>query len=116
MALGMQHHDQASSMEKRILRITLTSDLLEKHSREIRVLALKKQVVYGLLKYLSDSFRTMQADYKEIIRMVEGCVEKVQQLLDDNGGKELFLVFHLSDAHLSVLLHGSYQRLLVYSQ
>lgn len=91
IALGTQDHNQASSTEECVLRITLASELLEKRAREIRTLGLKKRVVNSLLKYLSDGFRVMQADYRDISRMVEDCVEKVQGLLTDNGGKAPFL-------------------------
>ncbi|KAG0220771.1 Anaphase-promoting complex subunit 4 [Mortierella sp. GBA43] len=85
VASGTQHHGQTSAAEKHVLRITLTSELLEKRPREIRILGLKKRAVNSLTNYLADCLRVMQADYRDIRRTVEDCLEKAQQFLDDNG-------------------------------
>ncbi|KAF9932012.1 Anaphase-promoting complex subunit 4, partial [Modicella reniformis] len=85
IALGTQHHGQPFSTERRVLRIAVASDLLRKRSREIRTLGLKKRVVNSLLKYLSDSLRIMQDNYRKLNQMVEDCTESIEQLLSDNG-------------------------------
>ncbi|KAF8977944.1 Anaphase-promoting complex subunit 4 [Entomortierella lignicola] len=70
---------------QRLLQITITSDLLDKYSREIRILGLKRRPVQYLLKYLSDGLKTMQDEFKRITQLTQDCVDSIQQSLDDNG-------------------------------
>ncbi|KAF9942981.1 anaphase promoting complex subunit 4 [Mortierella alpina] len=72
-------------VESRMLQISVSSDLLFSHSREIRMLGLKKRPVTYLLDYLSEAFEVMNAEYKKISQLTENCVERVQQNLTDNG-------------------------------
>ncbi|KAF9573985.1 anaphase promoting complex subunit 4 [Mortierella alpina] len=71
--------------ESRMLQISISSDLLFSHSREVRMLGLKKRPVNYLLGYLSEAFEVMNAEYKKINQLTENCVESVQQNLTDNG-------------------------------
>ncbi|KAF9992681.1 hypothetical protein BGZ79_002772, partial [Entomortierella chlamydospora] len=68
-----------------LLQITITSELLNKYSREIRVLGRKRGPVSHILKYLSDGLQVMQAEFRKISQLALDCVESVQQSLSDNG-------------------------------
>ncbi|KAI1305763.1 Anaphase-promoting complex subunit 4 [Mortierella claussenii] len=87
IALGSQHcdSDRGNRPDTHLLQITISSVLLEKHSREIRVLGLKKRPVTHLLKYLEEALQVMQAEYRKISQLTEDCVEGIQQALTDNG-------------------------------
>ncbi|KAF9291825.1 Anaphase-promoting complex subunit 4 [Mortierella alpina] len=81
--------EDKSPVESRILQISLSSDLLYSHSREVRMLGLKKRPVNYLLNYLTEAFEVMNAEYTKISLLTENCVESVQQNLTDNGGELL---------------------------
>ncbi|KAF8936820.1 hypothetical protein BGZ58_003706 [Dissophora ornata] len=86
IALGSRHNGQAiGDLEACLFQITLSSELLEKHSREVRTLGLKKRPVNQLLKYLADGIQVMQTEYTKISQMVANCIESVQSALNDNG-------------------------------
>ncbi|KAF9960280.1 anaphase promoting complex subunit 4 [Mortierella alpina] len=87
VALGSRPEstEDAGPIESRILQISVSSDLLFSHPREIRMLGLKKRPVNYLLNYLSEAFEVMNAEYKKISQLTENCVERVQQNLTDNG-------------------------------
>lgn len=84
--------EDKSFVESRILQISVSSDLLFSHSREVRMLGLKKRPVNYLLNYLREAFEVMNAEYTKISLLTENCVESVQQNLTDNGGELLVLV------------------------
>ncbi|KAI8604868.1 anaphase-promoting complex, cyclosome, subunit 4-domain-containing protein [Dissophora ornata] len=86
IALGSRHNGRAiGDLEACLFQITLSSELLEKHSREVRTLGLKKRPVIQLLKYLADGIQVMQTEYTKISQMVANCIESVQSALNDNG-------------------------------
>ncbi|KAG0282707.1 anaphase promoting complex subunit 4 [Linnemannia gamsii] len=69
---------------QKLLQITLNSNLLDNHSREIRMLGLHKRPMRNLLQYLSDGLQVMKVDYKKISQMAEDCVENLQKSLTSN--------------------------------
>ncbi|KAG0206767.1 Anaphase-promoting complex subunit 4 [Mortierella sp. GBA30] len=77
------------AVHKRLLQISISSDLLYNHAREIRVLGLTKRPVDHLLDYLGEAFQVMKTEHKKISQLAENCVESVQQSLTDNGGEIL---------------------------
>ncbi|ORZ07941.1 anaphase-promoting complex, cyclosome, subunit 4-domain-containing protein [Lobosporangium transversale] len=70
---------------KRLVQITVTSDLLHRQSREIRVLGLKRRPIINLLKYISDSLRVLEAEFKRISQLNEDCTDSLQRALTNNG-------------------------------
>ncbi|KAF9112171.1 Anaphase-promoting complex subunit 4 [Mortierella sp. AM989] len=88
IVLGSCHPPTVAESEQcgqLVLQVTITSELLYKHSREIRVLGLKKRPVNNLLNYLSDGLQVMQAEFRKVHQLAQDCVESIQQSLDDNG-------------------------------
>ncbi|CAO3567166.1 unnamed protein product, partial [Mortierella alpina] len=87
IALGSRPEsaEDRSPVESRMLQISLTSDLLFSHSREVRMLGLKKRPVNYLLSYLREAYEVIHAEYNKISQLTENCVERVQQNLTDNG-------------------------------
>ncbi|KAF9349554.1 anaphase promoting complex subunit 4 [Mortierella sp. AD094] len=88
IALGSDSNPTTADNEAcgpQLLQITITSELLNKYSREIRVLGLKRGPVNHILKYLSDGLQIMQAEFRKINQLALDCVESVQQSLSDNG-------------------------------
>ncbi|KAG0367349.1 Anaphase-promoting complex subunit 4 [Gamsiella multidivaricata] len=91
IAAGSRLQDRTSSTEdirkgdRCLLQITVSSELLHRHSLETRTLGLKQRPVNFLLRYLSDGFQVMRAEYRKITQMAEDCIESVQRALTDNG-------------------------------
>ncbi|KAF9157481.1 anaphase promoting complex subunit 4 [Mortierella sp. AD011] len=88
IALGSDRNPTKADNEgcgPQLLQITITSELLNKYSREIRVLGRKRGPVSHILKYLSDGLQVMQAEFRKINQLALDCVESVQQSLSDNG-------------------------------
>ncbi|KAF9922396.1 Anaphase-promoting complex subunit 4 [Linnemannia zychae] len=73
--------DQNHRNNQRLLQITLNSNLLDKHSQEIRMLGLQKRPINNLLKYLNDGLQVMNADYTKISQMAEDCIDCLQKSL-----------------------------------
>ncbi|KAF9183066.1 Anaphase-promoting complex subunit 4 [Haplosporangium sp. Z 767] len=71
--------------ERRLVQITLSSELLHRHAREIRSLGLTKKPIDSLLGYMAEALQVINTDFKKVSQMTEDCLESVQQILTDNG-------------------------------
>ncbi|KAG0205636.1 Anaphase-promoting complex subunit 4 [Mortierella sp. NVP41] len=86
VALGTHATEGSDSgSSRRLLQVSLASNLLDNHPQEIRMLGLHKRPLNNLLQYLSDGLQVMKADYKKISQMAESCVESLQQSLTENN-------------------------------
>ncbi|KAF9380612.1 Anaphase-promoting complex subunit 4 [Podila verticillata] len=83
IALGTT--SDAKSTGGQLLQITVGSELLRRHAREIRAIGVRTRPIQHLLAYMDECLEVMKKDYGKLCQLSEHCMESVQECLKNNG-------------------------------
>ncbi|KAG0330345.1 Anaphase-promoting complex subunit 4 [Podila humilis] len=70
---------------RKLLQITLRSEILRKHTNQVRSIGVRIKPVRHLVTYMEECIEVMKKDYNKLCQLAEICTDSVQDCLTMNG-------------------------------